>query len=82
MLLCVCSYMYVIGLGYREKWPIMIHNSNCQTVLYVDVQDVQPNSPAAQAGLLSDTDYIIGADTVLHEVCFGLSRQFFLWGLF
>lgn len=31
------------------------------------VLDVQSNSPAAQAGLLSDADYIIGADTVLHE---------------
>lgn len=31
------------------------------------VLDVQPNSPAAQAGLLSDKDYIIGAESVLHE---------------
>jgi hypothetical protein len=31
------------------------------------ILDVQPNSPALQAGLRSDTDYIIGADTVLHE---------------
>lgn len=31
------------------------------------VLEVQPNSPAAQAGLQSSTDFIIGADTVLHE---------------
>jgi len=29
--------------------------------------DVQPNSPADLAGLKSNTDYIIGADSVLHE---------------
>ena len=32
------------------------------------VLDVQPNSPAAIAGLHSDTDYIIGSDQVLNEV--------------
>ena len=32
------------------------------------ILDVQPNSPAAQAGLCSDSDYIIGADSVLNEV--------------
>jgi len=31
------------------------------------VLDVQPNGPAAHAGLCSDNDYIIGADSVLHE---------------
>lgn len=31
------------------------------------ILDVQPNSPASLAGLHSNTDYIIGADTVLHE---------------
>jgi hypothetical protein len=31
-------------------------------------QEVQPNSPADLAGLKSDSDYIIGADSVLHEV--------------
>jgi len=31
------------------------------------VLDVQQNSPASQAGLISNTDYIIGADTILHE---------------
>jgi hypothetical protein len=49
---------------------------------HVGMQDVQPNSPAAQAGLMSDTDYIIGADTVLHEVCFGLRQHSFLFGHF
>ena len=32
------------------------------------VLDVQPNSPASLAGLRSDSDYIIGADSILHEV--------------
>ena len=31
------------------------------------ILDVQPNSPAAIAGLRSNTDFIIGADSVLHE---------------
>ncbi|KAH3750284.1 hypothetical protein DPMN_184804 [Dreissena polymorpha] len=31
------------------------------------VLDVQPNSPADLAGLKSNSDYIIGADSVLHE---------------
>jgi len=31
------------------------------------VLDVQQNSPASQAGLISNTDYIIGADSILHE---------------
>ncbi|XP_062613630.1 Golgi reassembly-stacking protein 2-like isoform X2 [Saccostrea cucullata] len=31
------------------------------------VLDVQPNSPADLAGMKTDTDYIIGADSVLHE---------------
>ncbi|KAI0240714.1 Golgi reassembly-stacking protein 2 [Lamellibrachia satsuma] len=31
------------------------------------ILDVQPGSPAALAGLCSDSDYIIGADSVLHE---------------
>ncbi|XP_052813292.1 Golgi reassembly-stacking protein 2-like [Mya arenaria] len=31
------------------------------------VLEVQPNSPADLAGLKSNTDYIIGADSILHE---------------
>ena len=38
------------------------------------VLDVQANSPAAIAGLHSDTDYIIGSDQVLNEVLDLLSR--------
>lgn len=30
-------------------------------------QDVNPGSPAAKAGLHANTDYIIGADSILHE---------------
>ena len=32
------------------------------------VLEVEPNSPAHIAGLMSNTDYIIGADSVLQEV--------------
>lgn len=32
------------------------------------VLDVQPNSPASLAGLRSNTDYIIGSDSLLAEV--------------
>lgn len=28
---------------------------------------VQPNSPASLAGLIADTDYILGAESVLHQ---------------
>lgn len=34
-------------------------------------QEVEPNSPAALAGLRPHTDYIIGADTVMNEVADG-----------
>lgn len=32
------------------------------------VQEVEPNSPAAQAGLRPYADYMIGADIAMHEV--------------
>lgn len=32
------------------------------------VQEVEPNSPAALAGLKAYADYIIGADAVMNEV--------------
>jgi len=32
------------------------------------ILDVQPNSPAALSGLRSNSDYIIGSDTLLTEV--------------
>lgn len=36
--------------------------------LVVSVQDVDPNSPAAIAGLRAHTDFIVGADQVLQDV--------------
>ena len=39
------------------------------SLIISSLQEVQPNSPASAAGLRSDSDYIIGADTVLNEVC-------------
>ena len=35
---------------------------------FLILQDVHPNSPADIAGLRPHTDYIIGSDTVLHDV--------------
>lgn len=37
-------------------------------IIVFPLKEVQPNSPADIAGLRSSTDYIIGADSVLHEV--------------
>lgn len=39
-----------------------------KVIMYYISQEVQPNSPASLAGLRSDSDYIIGADTMLTEV--------------
>lgn len=38
--------------------------------MLIHKKDVQPNSPAALAGLRSNNDYIIGSDSLLTEVCF------------
>lgn len=34
---------------------------------YLNLQEVHPSSPAELAGLRPFTDYIIGADSILHE---------------
>lgn len=34
----------------------------------ISFQDVYPNSPASIAGLRQNTDYILGAESVLNEV--------------
>lgn len=36
------------------------------------ILDVAPNSPAEVAGLISHTDYIIGADSLVQDVSFQL----------
>lgn len=39
-------------------------------------QDVEAQSPAALAGLVADTDFIVGADQVLQDVRYSLSFCF------
>lgn len=66
----------------REVTIIPSHNWGGQGLLGVSIRfcsfeganenvwhvlELQPNSPADLAGLKSETDYIIGADSVLHE---------------
>lgn len=36
--------------------------------MFLHVQEVEPGSPAAMAGLRAHTDYIIGTDTLMNEV--------------
>lgn len=36
-------------------------------LLFIYIQEVHPSSPADLAGLRPFTDYIIGADSILHE---------------
>jgi hypothetical protein len=54
----------------KRQWsPLKITVSHNIYNFYIFFkQEVQPNSPADLAGLRSNTDYIIGADSVLHEV--------------
>lgn len=68
--------------GVREVAIIPSHHWGGQGLLGVSIRfcsfeganenvwhilEVQPNSPADLAGMKSDTDYVIGADSVLHE---------------
>lgn len=68
--------------GVREVTIVPSHSWGGQGLLGVSIRfcsfeganenvwhilEVQPNSPADLAGLKSDTDYVIGADSVLHE---------------
>lgn len=47
-------------------------------VTFPRVQEVEPDSPAALAGLRAQTDYIIGTDTLMNEVqaCSDQRRDF------
>ena len=49
---------------------IIMHTTLLEPCPLFSPQEVQPNSPADLAGMKSDTDYVIGADSVLHEVMF------------
>lgn len=42
--------------------------NDCCELTYFCVQEVEPSSPAALAGLRAQTDYIIGSDTLMNEV--------------
>ncbi|XP_076466199.1 uncharacterized protein LOC143297578 isoform X2 [Babylonia areolata] len=68
--------------GVRDVTIMPSHNWGGQGLLGVSIRfcsfeganenvwhilEVQPNSPADLAGMKSDTDYVIGADSVLHE---------------
>ncbi|XP_070188369.1 Golgi reassembly-stacking protein 2-like isoform X2 [Littorina saxatilis] len=68
--------------GVREVSIVPSHHWGGQGLLGVSIRfcsfeganenvwhilEVQPNSPADLAGMKSDTDYVIGADSVLHE---------------
>lgn len=51
-----------ISTTYLDLCTYIYHN-----YIVPSSQDVHPSSPAELAGLRSFTDYIIGADSVLHE---------------
>lgn len=62
--------------GANENvWHVLVRRHFAYLVLHANsllnfiLKEVEPNSPAALAGLKSDYDYIIGSDTPMQEVC-------------
>ena len=49
-------------------YKFMIVQHHCLFDFFFVLKEVEPNSPADIAGLRSHSDFIIGADSILHEV--------------
>ena len=60
--------MACFGESSGRQLSVAYDELNSLSVCLSILQEVQPNSPASLAGLRSNSDYIIGADTVLNEV--------------